>query len=219
MLRNYLILTFRNLRKRATISIINILGLSLGVSVSILLLFYVFQEYSFDSFHTNKNSIYRAWSHEDYGNDEIYWGTITPIILKDKLDEELPEVLLSCRRVMYEDEVQYSNGAKRIKSEIQFCDKEFFQIFDFTLLRGNKDQVFKNKESLVLNERTAKDLFGNLNIIGEELEIKIADKFKTFIVSGIIEDAPANSSISYEILIPFENAREMYRESNFNSSL
>ncbi|MGD8748642.1 MAG: ABC transporter permease, partial [Balneolaceae bacterium] len=92
MFKNYFKVAVRNLSQNKLYSVINIFGLAVGIACCILIALYVQNEWSFDEFHSKSGRIYRAWEHEDYGKNEIYFNSLTPLVLKNTLEENIPEV-------------------------------------------------------------------------------------------------------------------------------
>jgi len=97
MFKNYLKIAFRNLYKQKVHSFINIFGLAVDIACCILIMLFVANEWSFDRFHASSDRLYRAWVHEDYGDDEIYFNTVTPLVLAATLEDHIPEVEATTR--------------------------------------------------------------------------------------------------------------------------
>ncbi len=212
MLKNYIKIAFRNLFKNKTYSGINIFGLSIGVACCLLILLYLTNEFSYDKFHENSDQIYRAWVHEDYGDGSIYWNTVTPLRLKETISENIPEAESIVRRFLYNDIVKTDEQTDGFSEPIQLVDSEFFTMFDFELLKGNSESVFAQTSNVVLTPSSADRFFGTQDVIGKTLLITMNDQLEPFTVSGIIQDYPNNSSITYELLIPFENGRKIFSD-------
>lgn len=210
MLKNYLKIAFRNLFKNKTYSAINIFGLSIGVGCCMLILLYLTNEFSYDRFHENSDRTYRAWVHEDYGDGSIYWNTVTPIRLKESIEENIPEAELVVRRHIYTDQVKISEQSDGFSEPIQLVDPEFFSMFDFEILKGDPNSIFAQTSNVVLTPSSAKRFFGTEDVLNKTLLIKVDDEFLPFTVTGVIEDSPTNSSIQYQLLIPFENGRKIF---------
>lgn len=217
MLKNYIKIAFRNLFKNKTYSSINIFGLSIGVACCLLILLYLTNEFSYDKFHENSDRIYRAWVHEDYGDGSIYWNTVTPLRLKETISGNIPEAESIARRFVYTDLVKSDEQSEGFSEPIQLVDSEFFTMFDFELLKGTPESVFAQTSNVVLTPTSAERFFGSEDVMGRTLLVKINDQFEPFTVSGIIEDYPTNSSITYELLIPMENGRKLFSDRAYTS--
>ncbi|MBO6623063.1 MAG: ABC transporter permease [Balneola sp.] len=188
-------------------SFINISGLALGVACCALILLYTTNEWSFDEFHSKSDRIYRAWTLEDYGEGDIYFNTVTPFVLKPTLEQSIPEVEQIARRYVFNDLVKRSESDESFSTSIQAVDPEFFSIFDFELLRGDSEQLFSGLNEVVLTPELANQYFENEDPLQKTLLIMMGGQFQAFTVTGIIEKAPSNSSIQYELLIPMEKAK------------
>ncbi|MEQ9090796.1 MAG: ABC transporter permease [Balneola sp.] len=207
MLKNYIKIALRSLFKQKMYSFINISGLALGVACCALILLYTTNEWSFDKFHSKSDRIYRAWTLEDYGEGDIYFNTVTPFVLKPTLEQSIPEVEQIARRYVFNDLVKRSEADESFSTSIQAVDPEFFSIFDFEILRGDSDQIFSGLNEVVLTSDLANQYFENEDPLQKTLLIMMGGEFQAFTVTGIIEKAPANSSIQYELLIPMEKAK------------
>lgn len=207
MLKNYIKIALRSLFKQKMYSFINISGLALGVACCALILLYTTNEWSFDKFHSKSDRIYRAWTLEDYGEGDIYFNTVTPFVLKPTLEQSIPEVEQIARRYVFNDLVKRSESDESFSTSIQAVDPEFFSIFDFEILRGDSDQLFSGLNEVVLTSDLANQYFENEDPLQKTLLIMMGGEFQAFTVTGIIEKAPANSSIQYELLIPMEKAK------------
>lgn len=207
MLKNYIKIALRSLFKQKMYSFINMSGLALGVACCALILLYTTNEWSFDEFHSKSDRIYRAWTLEDYGEGDIYFNTVTPFVLKPTLEQSIPEVDQIAQRYVFTDLVKRSESDESFSTSIQAVDSEFFSIFDFELLRGDSDQIFSGLNEVILTPELANQYFGNEDPLQKSLLIMMGGQFQAFTVTGIIEKAPANSSIQYELLIPMEKAK------------
>jgi len=212
MIKNYLKIAFRNLLKNPVYSFINIFGLAVGITCCLLIMLYVQNEWSYDSFHTNSDQLYRAWVHEDYGDDEIYFSATTPVVLAQTLENNIPEVEMVTRRFVFSNLVKLPDQTEAFSEMVTMVDPAFLDMFDFQLLEGDPGSVFNNPGSVLLTEYMAGQFFGEQNPLQEVISIRIGDTFENFTVTGIIQDPPTNSSIQYDFLIPFSNVARFYSE-------
>jgi putative ABC transport system permease protein len=217
MLKNYLKIAIRSLFKQKMYSFINISGLALGVACCALILLYTTNEWSFDEFHSKSDRIYRAWVLEDYGEGDVYFNTVTPFVLKPTLEQSIPEVNKIARRYVFNDLVKRSESDESFSTSIQAVDPEFFSIFDFELLRGDSDQVFSGLNEVILTPELANQYFEDEDPLQKTLLIMMGGEFQAFTVTGIIEEAPTNSSIQYGLLIPMEKAKTILNPNSFLS--
>ncbi|MEP1151273.1 MAG: ABC transporter permease [Balneola sp.] len=207
MFKNYFKIAFRNLYKNKIYSFINISGLALGVACCALILLYTTNEWSYDEFHSKSDRIYRAWTLEDYGEGDVYFNTVTPFVLKPTLEQSIPEIDQIARRYVFNDLVKRSESDESFSTSIQAVDPEFFSIFDFKILKGDSDQIFTGLNEVILTEELAEQYFANVDPLQKTLLIMMGGEFQAFTVTGIIEEAPTNSSIQYGLLISMEKAK------------
>jgi len=224
MIGNYFKVATRNIQKRKFYSFINAFGLSIGLAFCMLISLYIQDEKEFDQFHTNKNEIYRieeksfdTWKHDS--PDPYRKSAWIQTGLAPTLKEELPEVQYATR---------YNRGNRGIfryeekvfTEELTYVDADFFKMFSFNLVQGNPDRIFMDKSEIVLTPAIVKKYFGNDDPIGKTIRIDNEGE-KSYTVTGVIESAPANSSIRFEILLPQENRnyyeRNLTNWGNFNT--
>ena len=214
MLSNYLKLALRNLRKQAFFSLLNILGLSLGLACFALTALHVLDEFSFDRFHTNGDRIYRVLTHTAAGfrNEAETKEPFQPMPLGPAMQRDFPEVETYTRIRSWGGFVEAPQGM--FEEDMAFADAPFFKIFSFPLLFGNAETALKEPYSVVLTRKMALKLFGEINPLGRTLDIKIENKFESYIVTAVAEDVPSNSSIEFGILLPFARYAAMPRGQN-----
>lgn len=201
MFKNYFLTAWRNLWKNKFYSFINIFGLAIGLSVGIMILLWVHDELSFDRFHSNTANIYKINSHLGTGSGLQVWEDApSPLAVHSK--RLIPEVENAVRIAGNHVNFLFEYGGKKITvTNKVFVDPSFFQIFDFKLLKGNKAAPFEDIKSIILTSAIAEKFFGNEDPIGK---ILIADKNESFKVTGVLEDFPQNSSISYNMIFPMD---------------
>ncbi len=206
MIKNYFLIAIRNIWKNKAIASINILGLSLGLACFSLILLYVVNEFNYDRFHAKADHIYRIYRDiKGLKGIEDSKDSHLPMPLGPAFGEDFADDVNNVVRMRYawgEDFVRTSETTTRVG--ISFADPNFFDVFSFTLISGDPETVIQDPYSIVLSESTAKRLFGNENPVGKTLEIKLDDEFNPYTITGVAEDMPPNSSISFEILGNFE---------------
>lgn len=206
MLLNYFKVSIRQIHRHKVYSAINILGLALGIASCVLIYLYVQNEFSYDTFHLHKDTLYRVYITEDPPERDAFSYVEAPWHLAEALEQSFPEIEQAVRMVIRSDVIQSQN--KSYTQRYHLVDPDFFEIFSFPLLSGSRDSVLQNSSSVVLTESAAERYFGNQDPLGQLLSIKLGNAFFDFRVSGIARDAPPNSSIQFEMLIPLENARK-----------
>jgi len=202
MLRNYLIIAWRNLKRKKSFSFINITGLSIGMAASILILLWIQHELTFDKFYKNQDRIYQAWNRYKQDGRINTWNA-TPKPMAQAIQSDYPEVE-STTRVDFLPPVQFVVGDKKISGRGRVVDSTFFKIFSFPVLKGNPDKVLDGVYSVVLSESLSKRLFGDADPMGKIVRIDNRDNFT---VTGVIKDRPDNTHFEFEFLISFAYLR------------
>ena len=215
MFRNYLKITLRNLKRHKIFSFINIFGLSIGLACSVLILLFVKNELSYDSFHKNADRIYRLSLFENYAKDNQHFNSITPGVLGPMLKSYYPEIENSVRISLMAGKITY--GSKSFSEQYELVDPEFFKMFNFPLVKGSPSDVLKDPNSVVITESYAKKYFGDADPIGKTINIQLDNKNENFLVTGIAKDVPENSSIKFNFLIPYMKISEFFSEKALNS--
>jgi len=217
MFKNYIKIAFRNLKKQKVYSAINILGLAVGLTCAILIFLFVQNELSYDRFHENEKNLYRVYTiwHEADGSIQRQSHAVT-LPMGPAMEEYFPEITHSIR---------VKNKTATIKTEgnlyfekITMVDKPFFQAFSFPLIMGSTSSVFAQANSMVLTKNHARKYFGETNPIGQILTLISGENSNDFIITGIAEQAPPNSSINFDILIDMESARALRMEGGFRDN-
>lgn len=204
MLSYYFKIAIRSLWKHKGFSALNITGLSIGTAIVILLSLYVWDEWTFDRFHAKSDRIYRAWAKEHFRGN-VFFNTITPVILGQELKDNFPEVEQVAR--YYTTNALAKKGNFSELEEVHTVEPSFFKVFDFKFLRGKLENAFSDINSVLITEEIGLKYFGDPYPMGQTLTLQTAGAWTHFTVKGILEKAPGNSSIQYSIIIPFEHGK------------
>lgn len=201
MLKNYLKIALRSLKRGRVFSFINIGGLALGLTCCILILLYVKDERSFDRFHSNGNDLYRIKVTMVSPNDSVTIAS-TNTIHGPSFQDAIPEI----REVIRTQAQPFvaKKGEDLLNTDVLFADPEFFQVFSFPLLHGNPETVLSDIGSIVISEEMALNYFGRTDAMGQVVELKVNDEFMPFTVSGVSKTIPQNSTIQFDTMISFE---------------
>lgn len=196
--------SFRVLTRHRAFSLVNTLGLAIGISVFIALALYIQFELSFDKFHENGDRIYRVEQvMVEGGRTERMVGTPEP--LWKVLEKDFPEVEASIRFVPQEVELIPEEGDPFV-SNLIFVEHNFLTSFSFNLLYGDPETALREPGTMVLTESTAMKLFGRTDVLGESYDLGPVP----ITVTGVLEDVPSNSSINFDLLSPAETINEYY---------
>jgi putative ABC transport system permease protein len=200
MIKNYLTVTLRNLRKHKAYSLINITGLAIGMACSILILLWVKDELSFDRFHANAAQIYRVYRDEAVTAPGS-GSALTSPPMAAAFKKDFPEVLKSTRFGTWQRRL-ITNGDKSFtETGYMHADPDFFEMFSFPFVKGDPKTAFSNPYSVVLTESAAAKYFGADDPMGQHLTI---DRTFDVVVTGIVRDPPLNSSLTFTMLSPFQ---------------
>ena len=209
MIRNYFKVALRYLLKHKGYTFINTLGLAVGIACCVLIMLFVRSEWSFDRFHAKADRIHRAWLEEFY-EGQTFTNTITPIPLGPVLQDNIPEIETSCRVYSFSPLIRSAN--QTFTDEVNMVDSNFFSVFDFELINGNRSNPFPSSNSIIITQTAAKKYFGNAVPMGNTLELQLGEDKVLFTVTGIAKDVKLESSIRFEMLIPFSNAPYFWSE-------
>lgn len=215
MLINYIKITLRNLMKNRVQSGINILGLSVGIGVSLLMLLFAWNVLTYDQFHENSDDLYflyRTRPAPEGGTLTVYdtWVPAVPEMMKD-----FPEIVNGYRSFSVGEWVQF--GEKRFREEIDFAEPGFFEMFSFPLVKGDPQSALSEKSSIILSQEMAEKYFGSDDPIGKTLQVGESNNYT---VTGVLGKIPVNSTFSYDMIAPWENAMdiEFVRNSEWRGS-
>lgn len=205
MLKNYLKIAWRNLRKNKVFSFINILGLALGIGCSLLTMLWVQDEKSIDAFHANKNYLYSIYE-KQYYDGKIMTAHQSPGVLYQEMKKMLPEVKYAAPGAWNELST-FKVGDKILKEEGNWSDADFFKMFSYPLLQGNANTALSTPESIAISRKMANDLFGSPEqAIGKT--IRYEDR-KDVQVTAVFEDVPQHSSAKFDFILPWEDFLEI----------
>ena len=202
MLTTYFKIAIRNLFRNKGFSAINITGLAVGMAAAILILLWIQNEYSYDSFHKNKDRIYEVWNRVPF-DGEISCDDGVSAPTAPAIEKDLPEVERAVR-VNQGNSFLLSVGDKKLIIQGNAVDTGFLQMFSFPMLKGNPYTALKGPYSVVLTEKTAKSLFGNKEAMGKIIKFDNKDNFT---VTGILKDLPNNTRFDFEYLLPWSSIK------------
>ncbi len=206
MLKNYLKIAIRNIVKQKTYSFINISGLTVGMASFILIALWVQDEFNFDKSHKNFDYIYRVLNHENYSDGEEFYFTQCPAGLAPVLKSEYPE-MTKVSRVRNVSDIIFNYKNKRFsEDDVLFVDPSFFQIFTVPISNENVESIFEDPLSIAITEEMAEKYFGSENPIGKLLRLDNKVDLK---ISGILKNAPVNSHIQYNFILPFQRLKDI----------
>lgn len=214
MIRNYLKIALRHLKKNKLYAFVNITGLAIGITSCLLIGIYIRNELSYDQFHKNKDRIVRVTWEYNFG-DALSKTATTGTKVGPQFQRTFPEVEGYARLLKYPRVVAFEDKLFDEKNFL-YADSSFFSLFSFRLLEGEAATVLDAPEKLVVTESMAKKYFGTENPIGKTVKV---GGTKEFVITGIAEDAPAHSQIQYDFVGSFKTLNaaksEKWNEANY----
>ncbi len=199
MFKNYFIVATRNLVKHKFFTIINVAGLAIGMSISLLLIAMLSFLWTYDNFHANKDRIYRVIT-KATDKQKNWEFASTPSVLADKLQHEVTGIE-KVVRVSSSLSANVVKGNNEIPIEGYFVDPSFLEVFTFPLITGNRSTALSKPNSILMTEKAALKLFGNENPTGKIIELKGIGSVE---VSGLLQNPPKNSHLQFEVLAPYQ---------------
>lgn len=198
MLKSYLVLALKNFRKQKLFSLINLLGLAVGIACCLMIFLFITNELSFDRFHQNGASVYRVMRVSNINGEKRNIAWLAPPYAR-ALQDEYPDAIQSVVRIHpHNDLISYQNVSFNEK-KIYVADSNFFRFFSFRLLQGDPATVLKDPLSIVMTASAARKYFGSENPIGKTVDLNKELQLK---VTGIAEDPPVNSHLEFDMVIP-----------------
>jgi len=214
MIKNLFKVAIRNFIRERFYTFLNIIGLSVGITVAMLIVIYVNNELSYDRFHTKADRIHRLISHLKLGSNRFDGNSVFPPLAL-ALKSDLPEVELAVRISQPNTMLMRVKDLAFFEERIFYVDPDFFRLFDFKLLAGEPENVLSERYRAVLTPSVAEKYFKTndwQSIVGQSIQLG-EDVFQ---VTGIAEDAPVNSHFHYNILVNTES-RWQGRDETWNS--
>jgi putative ABC transport system permease protein len=196
MFKNFLLITLRNLLRDKVFLVLNLLGLSLGIAGSILIMLYVRHELSYDKFHPNTAGIYRINTKGRMEGKEISVSVSAPPQAR-VFKEEFPEIIDATRFYYPEERKVTSDQVTYHEKRFFYADPNFLEMFNFPLLKGNPKTALQNPNSVILTEEIASKLFGNSDPIGKNI---IIDNDQILQVTGVARNVPDNTHFRFDYL-------------------
>lgn len=213
MLKSMFIIAWRNAIRQKQFTILNILGLTIGISISLTIGLYIYHEENYDNFLDQKASIFRV-------NQPNIWGDWTEMSsatgpnVAVALREEIPE-FKEVTRILNQGSqftsYQAQNGQVLSFKEdkLFWAEDNFFKVFDYEMLAGNSETVLEAPMTMVLTESTAKRYFGLEEALGQTIELREWDgSSKSYLVTGVLKDLPTQSHLQFDMLVSLSSAKD-----------
>ncbi|MBN1273049.1 MAG: ABC transporter permease [Candidatus Aminicenantes bacterium] len=206
LIANDLKITTRNIKKHRVFSLINITGLAISLAFFILLISYVKDEWSYDRFHAKASRIYMT-TVEIMNNPP---AAVSAPILAEPLRAEFPEIVNVVRYWCTSQAVKVGTFIQN--QDVALADPGFFSLFDFPFLSGLPGKAIDAPYQVVLTEESASRIFGTVDPVGKVLSINMGNQPQDFMVRGVLERIPGNSSIQFDLLVSFDHISDIFQQ-------
>ncbi len=207
MVKNLLKISYRSLSKNKLFSVINILGLAFGLTCSILISLWVWDEMSYDKFHANGNNIYRVLGDVNNNGDSKIREYV-PSALAEPMLEKFPEIT-QISRVFHGQAVFETSEAMFSESGI-YADSSLLSIFNFPLKEGKLENILSDPQSVVISEKLAEKYFPRESALGKSINIVEKEKLN-YVITGVLKTIPKQSSLQFDFIISYDRYEEKHR--------
>lgn len=212
MLKNFFVITFRSFFRQKFYSLINVLGLTSGLACTLFIYLWISDETGKDKFHAEVDHIYQVVTNLEWDGEVITWEN-TPGPLADEIKTTIPEVS-AVARLADDGNQSFQVGEQSFSERGYFADPDFFKIFSYQIVMGNKEMPLPGKSDVVISDRLAKKLFGNADPIGKTIRVQNAYDQQ---VTAVFADVPQASSLKFDFIMPFDIHKE-YRQPNWSNA-
>ena len=214
MINNYIKIAWCNLLKNKAFSSINIIGLAIGMAGALLIALWLQNMLSMDRFHMKGDRLY-VISNWDMNQGQMWAWVNTPKIMGPTLKKDFPDIEKFTRYDQFNNFLTTYNN-KKIVSQVAFVDPGFFDMFSFPIVKGNKNKLLQNANSVVLTQKFAETLFGNSDPVGKTIKI---DSVNLVTVDAVLQDLPNNTSMQFDYLLSWEYAKKIgYTDENWQNN-
>ncbi len=219
MFLNHLVIAIRNLLKRKGYSLLNMLGLAIGITCCLLIFQYVAYEKSYDKFGKEAGRIYRIRL-DSYQKGKLAWQSATSYpAIAPTMKKDFPEIEDYCR--LYDANLLLSNDEKNVKfNELQgyYADPSVISMFNMHLVRGNPKTALDAPDKMLLSQTMAHKYFGNDEAVGKRLTVRDGSQ-RSYEITGVFEDYPANSHLVLNHLVSYSTLGKQLRAGGDTSDL
>ncbi len=200
MIKNFIKIALRNIKKHKGYSFINITGLAAGMTCCLLITIWVLDELSYDKFHENSQNLYRVEENQDYSGRE-YHVTVTPYPLAPVLKDEVPEIDEAARYVWAGGKLLRFGDMAFFENNIRAVDPSFLKMFAFPLIQGTVEAALESPYCIVISKEMNEKYFGSEDSLGKSI---LVNNEHEFMVTGVLDTLPHNSILQFDFLIPYE---------------
>lgn len=199
MIKNYFLITFRNIVHNKTYNFLNIFGLAVGIACAALIFLWVEDEMNYNHYFPNRNNLYVVKDKQNYDGKTFVFDA-TPGPLAQAMKADIPGIKTTARST-WGNPLLFSRGDKAIYESGRYVDSGFLSMFSVPFIKGSAAQAFQQMNAVVLSEKMAIKFFGTTDIVGKTLKV---DNKEDYVVTGIFKNLPENVSIQFDWLISFK---------------
>lgn len=202
MLKNYFKIAIRSLLRQKGYTLINIIGLSVGLATAMLIFLFVYDELHYDTFFRESKNIYRVYLKANLGSTAIN-GAFTPAPMAAAIKADYPEVKVSARVDQQDNMVVSVDEKYYMLDHVLWADSGFFRIFDFPLMNGDPAKVLTEPRTVVLTESTARKIFGSTDPVNKTIKIENDTSF--YRITAVMKDPPHNTHFAFDMILSFHS--------------
>ncbi len=199
MISNYLKIAWRNLWKNKTFSLLNIMGLALGMACSLLIMLWLQDEIQKDKFHKNGKQLYRVMENQFYAGETVTYAS-TPGILSQHITKDIPEIEMASQ-MLWEEYPLFTVGDQFEKEKGRYVNGDFLNMFTFALEKGDARTALKRPDGVVISKKLADKYFPNQDPLGKIIRV---DNKDDVMVTGVLKEITEQSSLKFDFLMSFE---------------
>jgi len=199
MIKNYFKIAWRNLLHNKTFSLINIFGLALGMTCSLLIMLWLKDELKKDRFHANDKRLFRVMENQYYSGD-ISTFSASPGILAENIVKDIPEIEMASQ-ILWEEEPLFTVNDKFDKEKGRYVQKDFLRMFSYKLEKGDPNTALARPDAVVISKKLADKYFKGEDPIGKMIKI---DSKESVVVTGVLEEIPELSSLTFDFLMSYD---------------
>ncbi|WP_259016973.1 ABC transporter permease [Emticicia fluvialis] len=199
MIRNYLKVAWRNLWKNKTFSLLNIMGLALGMTCSLLIMLWLQDELQKDKFHKNGSRLYRVMENQFYAGEVVTYPS-TPGILSQHITKDIPEIEMASQ-ILWEESPLFTVGDIFEKEKGRYVNGDFLNMFSFELATGDARTALKRPDGVVISKRIADKYFPNQDPMGKIIRV---DNRDDVMVTGVLKQITEQSSLKFDFLMSYD---------------
>ncbi len=200
MISNYLKIAWRNLWKNKTFSLLNILGLALGMACSLLIMLWLQDEIRKDKFHKNGKQLYRVMENQFYAGETVTYAS-TPGIFSQHVTKDIPEIEMASQ-MLWEETPLFTVGDRFEKEKGRYVNGDFLNMFSFGLEKGDARTALKRPDGVVISKKIADKYFPNQDPLGKTIRINNKDDV---MVTGVLKEITDESSLKFDFLMSYEH--------------